>query len=86
MNKIIWRPKALRQLRKIKDVKMQEEIFQETQTLRDFSNCANVKRLTNHLYADRLRVGDYRVFFDFQGGEARIVSIEEVKKRNEHTY
>ena len=86
MNKIIWRPKALRQLRKIKDEKIQEEIFQETQTLRDFPNCANVKRLTNHLYAYRLRVGNYRVFFDFQGGEARIISIEEVKKRDEHTY
>lgn len=54
--------------------------------LKAFPNCANVKRLTNHLYAYRLRVGDYRVFFDFQGGEARIVSIEEVKKRDEHTY
>lgn len=86
MNKIIWRPKALRQLRKLKDEKIQEEIFQETQMLKAFPNCANVKRLTNHLYAYRLRVGDYRVFFDFQGGEARIVSIEEVKKRDEHTY
>ena len=86
MNKIIWRPKALRQLRKIKDEKIQEEIFRETQTLKAFPNCTNVKRLTNHLYAYRLRVGDYRVFFDFQGGEARIISIEEVKKRDEHTY
>ena len=86
MNKIIWRPKALRQLRKIKDEKTQEQIFQETQMLNAFPNCANVKRLTNHRYGYRLRVGKYRVFFDFQDGEARIVSIEEVKKRDEHTY
>jgi mRNA-degrading endonuclease RelE of RelBE toxin-antitoxin system len=86
VNRIIWRPKALRQLRKIKDEKTQEEIFQESQTLKDFPNCANVKHLTNHRYGYRLRVGNYRVFFNFQGGEARIVSIEEVKKRDKHTY
>lgn len=86
MNKIIWQPKALRQLRKIQDEKTQEQIFQEVQTLKAFPNCANVKRLTNHTYGYRLRVGGYRIFFDFQGGEARIVLIEEVKKRDEHTY
>ena len=86
MNKIIWRPKALRQLRKIKDERVQEQIFQETQSLKAFPDCVNVKRLTNHRYGYRLRVGRYRVFFDFQDGEARIVWIEEVKKRDEHTY
>jgi len=30
--------------------------------------------------------GGYPLFFDFQGGEKRIVSIEEVKKRDSHTY
>lgn len=86
MNRILWQPKALRQLRKIRDENIQEQIFQAAQSLQDFPNCANVKRLTNHRYGYRLRVGDYRLFFDFQGGEARIVSIEEVKKRDEHTY
>ena len=33
----------------------------------------------------RLRVGDWRVFFEFDGA-VKIISIEEVKKRNEHTY
>jgi len=33
----------------------------------------------------RLRVGNYRVFFDFDGA-VRIVSIEEVRKRDERTY
>jgi mRNA interferase RelE/StbE len=32
-----------------------------------------------------LRVGSYRVFFDYDGG-VRIVSIEEVRKRDERTY
>jgi mRNA-degrading endonuclease RelE of RelBE toxin-antitoxin system len=32
-----------------------------------------------------LRVGNYRVFFEFDGG-VQIIYIEEVKKRNESTY
>lgn len=48
-------------------------------------DCVNVKALSNHLYQYRLRVGDYRVFFNFDG-VVSIVSIEEVKKRDERTY
>ena len=45
----------------------------------------NIKALSNHAHGYRLRVGSYRVFFDFDGA-VRIVSIEEVKKRDERTY
>jgi mRNA-degrading endonuclease RelE of RelBE toxin-antitoxin system len=45
----------------------------------------NVKALVNHEHSYRLRVGYFRVFFDFDGS-ARIVLIEEVKKRDERTY
>jgi mRNA-degrading endonuclease RelE of RelBE toxin-antitoxin system len=48
-------------------------------------NCQNVKALVNNQYPYRLRVGNYRVFFDFDD-TLKIVSIEEVKKRDEHTY
>lgn len=48
-------------------------------------DCAGVKALVNHEYGYRLRVGRYRVFFDFDG-EVRIIDIQEVKKRDEHTY
>jgi mRNA interferase RelE/StbE len=41
--------------------------------------------LTGHKYAYRLRVGNYRVFFDFDG-TVRIVRIEEVRRRDERTY
>jgi len=51
----------------------------------DFSKARSVKALTNHDYGYRLRVGNYRVFFDFDGA-VRIVSIEEVRKRDERTY
>jgi mRNA interferase RelE/StbE len=46
---------------------------------------ANVKRLRSHDYDYRLRVGNYRVFFDVEK-TVEIVWIEEVKKRDERTY
>lgn len=48
-------------------------------------DCQGVKALTNHRYGYRLRVGRYRVLFDYDG-EIRIVEIQEVKKRDERTY
>ena len=53
--------------------------------LPDFPNCAEVKALKNHRFGYRLRVGDYRVLFDFDGA-ITVVSIQEVKKRDERTY
>lgn len=51
----------------------------------DLSTARNVKALIGHKYGYRLRVGNYRVFFEFDGA-VRIISIEEVKKRDEQTY
>ena len=45
----------------------------------------NVKKLINHSHGYRLRVGDYRVLFDWESG-IKIVSVQEVKKRDERTY
>lgn len=50
-----------------------------------FPEVRNVKALTNHRYPYRLRVGAYRVFFEFEDA-IRIVRIEEVKKRDDRTY
>jgi mRNA-degrading endonuclease RelE of RelBE toxin-antitoxin system len=44
----------------------------------------NVKALAHHQYGYRLRVGNYRILFDWDGG-VKIVSIKEVRKRDEHT-
>lgn len=85
MNAIEWQPRAARQLRKIRSETVRERIFREVQVLGDFPHCGNVKHLTNHPYSYRLRVGDYRVFFEFDGA-VKVVFIEEVKKRDEHTY
>ncbi|AEA71714.1 hypothetical protein AK973_5747 [Pseudomonas brassicacearum] len=48
-------------------------------------DAANVKALVGHDYAYRLRVGRYRVMFDWDGA-IKIVSIQEVRKRDERTY
>ena len=82
MNKIKWRNKALKQLRKIKQVRTREKIYDAVGTLTEFPNCRNVKKIktTDHY---RLRVGDWRVFFT---PELEIIHIKEVKRRNEQTY
>ena len=85
MNAINWQPKALRQLRRI-DAQAGKQIRTAVSTeLADLSKARNVKALANHAYGYRLRVGSYRVLFDFDGA-VRIVSIEEVRKRVERTY
>ena len=85
MNSINWQPKALRQLRKIDAHAGKQIRVAVSAELVDLSAARNVKALTNHEHGYRLRVGNYRVFFDFDGA-VRVVSIEEVRKRDERTY
>ena len=85
MNQIEWKPKALKQLRRI-DVQQGAAIRRHVSSeLVDLAAARNVKALVDHQYGYRLRVGNYRVFFEFDGA-VRIVSIEEVRKRDERTY
>ena len=84
MNVIEWKIKAIKQLRKIHPVS-QQAIKNTVQGLKDFPDCTGVKMLTKHQYGYRLRVGNYRVFFEYVD-KVKIVTIEEVKKRDERTY
>ncbi|QDQ85794.1 type II toxin-antitoxin system RelE family toxin [Paraburkholderia megapolitana] len=84
MNSIGWTPKAAKQLRKL-DRQHQVAIRDRVNTLTTMPDCQNVKALTSHNYGYRLRVGDYRVLFNWDG-EIRVVEIEEVRKRDERTY
>ena len=85
MNSILWQAKALRQLRKL-PVQANADIRAAVSAeLVDLGQARNVTALVKHEHGYRLRVGKYRVFFDFDGA-VRIVSIEEVKKRDERTY
>jgi mRNA-degrading endonuclease RelE of RelBE toxin-antitoxin system len=83
--KIKWQPKATKQLVKLKDKAVIERISTAVVSLVNFPDVSNVKALINHDYAFRLRVGDYRVFFNVSE-TVEIISIEEVKKRDERTY
>lgn len=84
MNSINWTPKAAKQLRKL-DVQAQRPIRDAVAELVAMPACQNIKALTNHAYGYRLRVGNYRVLFDWSG-EIKIVEIQEVRKRDERTY
>jgi mRNA interferase RelE/StbE len=82
MKRIEWKPKALRQLRKIKDQKTKDFIYDAVSLLQNFPDCPNIKKLKNRRDY-RLRVGKWRVFFT---DSLTILYIEEVKKRDERTY
>lgn len=84
MNTIHWTQKAAKQLRKL-DRQHQVAVRDGVSTLAAMPESQNVKALTNHQYGYRLRVGSYRVLFDWDGG-IRIVEIQEVRKRDERTY
>ena len=84
MNAIEWKRKAVKQLKKINPAQ-QKQISHSVQTLAEFPDCTGVKALTNHQYCYRLRVGRYRIFFEHTDS-VKIITIEEVKKRDDRTY
>ena len=83
-NSVSYAIKAAKQLRKL-PAQDSKKIRTECDKLANMPDCINIKALTNHDYQFRLRVGNYRVFFNFDGA-IHIVTIEEVKKRDENTY
>lgn len=85
MYKLQWVPKALRQLEKIKNRKVQLAIFNATSLLNSFPECKNIKQLKGYNNSFRLRVGRYRIIFSVEN-TIKLISITEVKKRDERTY
>ena len=84
MNSIHWTRKAVKQLLKLHSVH-QIQVRDAVSLLSGMPDIGNVKALAGHDYAYRLRVGNYRVMFDWDGA-IKVVSIQEVKKRDERTY
>lgn len=86
--KVVWKRKAFKQLAKVQ--RQQQSKIQDAVTkLEDSATWGDVKKLVNHEYDYRLRVGNYRVLFNATNDESieiNDVSIEEVKKRDERTY
>lgn len=84
-NAIKWCNKARKQLKKLPR-QYQLLIVDAVEILGNSpAEWRNVVELKNHDYGYRLRVGRYRVLFDFYA-EIKIVEIEEVRKRDERTY
>ena len=63
MNSILWETKAIKRLNKIQ---YQDRLIikDAVSSLADLSTAKNIKKLINHSYDYRLRVGRYRVLFD----------------------
>lgn len=80
--------KALKQLYKIQ-LQDRKKIFAGIQNLKNSETWGDVRKLVNHQYGYRLRIGSYRVLFnatDNKQVEINEISVEEVKRRNENTY
>ena len=84
MNTIEWKKKAVKQLKKIHPAQ-QQGVRDAVDNLVKFPDCGGVKALSNHRYGYRLRVGNYRILFEHTN-RVKIITIEEVKKRDERTY
>ena len=84
MVRIQWSRRAVKQMQRIAESDRQT-IYVKTKELQNFPNVRNIKHLKNYKYEYRLRIGNYRVLFNFDDG-VKIISIEEVKKRDERTY
>ncbi|VVO21042.1 type II toxin-antitoxin system RelE family toxin [Pseudomonas fluorescens] len=84
MNQIYWTRKAVKQLLRL-HTQQQVHIRDAVTGLEHMPDVTHVNALSHHTYGYRLRVGNYRVLFDWDGG-IQVVSIQEVKKRDERTY
>ncbi|CCU72794.1 MULTISPECIES: type II toxin-antitoxin system RelE family toxin [Thalassolituus] len=86
MFSIEWTKTAVKELRKIQPEKQRTAIFKAVDELSECPTTAtNVKALKGHKAGYRLRVGRYRVLFDLDEG-VRVITIQEVRKRDERTY
>lgn len=65
-------------------------VFAGIQNFKDSETWGDVRKLVNHIYDYRLRVGRYRVLSnlteDADNLEIGDISVEEIKKRDEGTY
>lgn len=84
MNSVLWTRKAVKQLLRLHS-QHQRQVRDAVSALEYMPDVANVKTLVNHSKGYRLRAGNYRVLFDWDG-EIHVISIQEVKKRDERTY
>lgn len=86
MNKITFTGKADKQLSKI-DRRYIQAILDAIEALVLFPDVQlDIKKLKGYINRFRLRVGRYRVIFEVQYGEPKIIEIQTIAKRDEQTY
>ncbi|MEG9498736.1 type II toxin-antitoxin system RelE family toxin [Mannheimia indoligenes] len=86
MNKITFTGKADKQLAKI-DSRYIQAILNAIEALALFPDVQlDIKKLRGYINRFRLRVGRYRVIFEVQDGEPKIIEIQTIAKRDEQTY
>ena len=85
MYAIDWASRARRQLLKLRDRELQLRIIEAVGRLTRFPSVAGLEALADHRFDFRLRVGSHRVLFDADTTR-RLITIQEVRKRNERTY
>jgi mRNA-degrading endonuclease RelE of RelBE toxin-antitoxin system len=73
--------KAHKQIAKLNKQDM-ASIYEALEALQDWPDISGVKNLTD-MPGYRLRIGQYRAFFDVEGD---VITVTEVKRRNERTY
>jgi mRNA interferase RelE/StbE len=86
MNEIIWHNRARKQMKKIPQ-NYRDAVHDSVDQLTTFPVCErlDITELKKHRYDYRLRVGRYRVLFNY-ANIVKIIEIQEVKKRDERTY
>ena len=82
--RVQWSRKAVKQMQKIAEDD-RKTIYVKAKELQNFPNIRGIKHLKDHRYEYRFRIGNYRILFNFDN-VVKIISIEEVKKRDERTY
>jgi len=83
MKQIRYKTKAIRQIKKIKDMPLKIEITKKINQLKKYPDVSlkiNRYKTTDLL---KFRVKNWRIFFN---ASLEIIEIQEVKKRNERTY
>ncbi len=85
MVRIEWAVRAVKQLRKLPQGD-QVKVHAAVGGLAQWPDVRNVKALVNRVDY-RLRVGSYRVLFHvLPDGSVTVINIDEVRKRDGHTY
>lgn len=86
MVEITWSRTAQKQLQRI-DMCYRKSIKDKVAELKGFPLVAlDFKKLSGSENRFRLRVGTYRVIFDVEDGEPKILEIKEIKRRSTNTY